>query len=750
MQLAWSPVGGLLLVILIAIGLVALVIALRPSRTSTTMFRRRVLLGLRLAAVALVLLAMLRPTLVHTSTKKQSATLVILCDQSRSMSVSDAVNNQTRWESLRGVLQDAASTLQDLSEDLELQIYTFDTEPRAVAWDVNDWELPELAEGRQTAIGSVLQDVLRLEEGKRLAGVILLSDGAQRAYAPRDVPAQVVARQLFDRGYPLHTVTFGQARGLGQVRDVALRELLVNQTVFVKNQLAVVGTANVEGFAEQVIPIELLFESGSGEMRPVGRAELRPRESGEQLRVELSHEPQLPGEYKLTLKSVPQPGELITTNNELSTFITVLSGGLNVLYLEGALRPEQKFLRQSLDASPDIRVDYLRIDAREPTTRPTDLVERFTPGRYDVYLIGDLDAQALTEEELALLRDSVRQGAGLMMIGGIHSFGAGHYARTPLAEVLPVRMDPLERQPFDEPIRADLHLPSPPKMIPTQLGERHFVMLLDVPSKNESVWRELPPLEGANRFASLQPRTIVLAESEDHAPLLVAGDYGKGRTLAFAGDSTWRWRMQGFDAAHRRFWRQAILWLAHRENKQEGNVWVKLPRRRFAPGERVAITVGAQSAEGAPITDASFDVEVLAPDNKEFSVPVYTEGDTKEGSFADGGMPGDYTISVEATSTAGESLGSAKARFLVWDKDLELDNPAADVGTMTNLAATAGGESVSPEEFASLLERIRNQPLNLDVEVLTKVNLWDGWPLFFMLTGCLITEWFLRKRWGLV
>ncbi len=750
MRLAWSPVGGLLLVIVIAAALVALVIMLRPSLSSTTIARRRILLGLKLAAVVLVILAMLRPTIVHTSTKKQSATLVLLCDQSRSMSVSDAVNNQTRWESLRGVLEEATPTLQALAEDLEVRIYTFDIEPHLVAWDSGAIELPALPEGRQTAIGSVVQDVLRLEEGKRLAGVILLSDGAQRAYAPRDVPAQLVARQLYDRGYPLHTVTFGQARGLGQVRDVALRELLVNQTVFVKNQLAVVGTAKLDGFAEQEVPVELLFETGTGQMKQVGRTVLRPRESGEQLRVELSYAPQLPGEYKLTLKSTPQPGELITTNNELSTFVTVLSGGLNVLYLEGALRPEQKFMRQSLDASPDIRVDYIRIDAQEPTTRPGDLADRFMPGRYDVYLIGDLDASALKKEEMEILRDTVRGGAGLMMIGGIHSFGAGQYARTPLADVLPVRMDPLERQPFNEPIRADLHLPSPPKMVPTRMGERHFVMLLDEPSKNKSVWQALPALDGANRFTNLQPRTIVLAESERGDPLLVAGDYGAGRTMAFAGDSTWRWRMQGFDVAHRRFWRQTILWLAHRENKQEGNVWVKLPRRRFAPGQRVEITVGAQSAHGQPIADATFRVQVVAPDKKEFNVPVYAGSEAKEGSFADGRRPGDYTVSVTAMSADGESLGSARARFLVWDKDLELDNPAADVGAMTNLAATAAGESISPQELTSLLERIRNQPLNLDVEVLTKVTLWDGWPLFFLLTGCLIVEWFLRKRWGLV
>ena len=54
----------------------------------------------------------------------------------------------------------------------------------------------------------------------------------------------------------------------------------------------------------------------------------------------------MPGEHKLTLEAVPQPGELVTTNNDLSTFVNVLKGGLNVLYIEGALRVEQKFIRR--------------------------------------------------------------------------------------------------------------------------------------------------------------------------------------------------------------------------------------------------------------------------------------------------------------------------------------------------------------------------------------------------------------------
>src|SRR5574340_1210082 len=98
----------------------------------------------------------------------------------------------------------------------------------------------------------------------------------------------------------------------------------------------------------------------------VAATRLRAREDGQRMKIDLDYVPQVPGEFKLTLKAVAPAGELVTTNNELSTFVTVLKGGLNVLYLEGALRVEQQFLRRALDSSPDIKVDYVRMDPQLP------------------------------------------------------------------------------------------------------------------------------------------------------------------------------------------------------------------------------------------------------------------------------------------------------------------------------------------------------------------------------------------------
>jgi len=713
--------------------------------------RRRVMLVLlRSAVIALVILAMLRPTLIYTQTKKQAATLVVLADQSRSMLVPDAVGNKARWEALRGALDDAAPSLAKLQRDFELKAYLFDADASETGAEGGKIKLPETPKGQQTAIGAALEDVLRREAGKRLLGVVLLSDGAQRAYAPRDLPPQTAAARQKHLGYPLFTFPLGQSRGLGEAKDVAVKDLIVNPNVFVKSELGIRGQVRVDGYVNVDIPVRVLFETSPGKMKVVAQQTIRATADGQLLPIQLRYIPQVPGEYKLTLEATEQPGELVATNNELSTFVNVLKGGLNVLYLEGTLRVEQKFLRRALDSSPDIKVDYVRIDPRDPKSRPTDLAQRFRPGKYDVYILGDIDSTAFQGDELADLAECVSRGAGLVALGGFQTFGPGGYNNTPLANVLPVGMGRLERQQTDEPVRTDLHWPGPLKMHPTPLGLMHFALVLAGDrQKNVALWSKLPPLEGANKFHDLAAGALVLADAGSDKPLLVAHNFGGGRVMAFAGDSTWRWWMRGYESVYKRFWRQVILWLARKDQIQEGRVWIRLAQRRFAPLHRVEFAVGANSAAGEPITEAKFKAEIVRPDGTRRSLPLVRQEDQMVGSLHTTQTAGDYAIEVTA-SLKDQPLGSARARFLVFRQDLELDNASADAATMESLAAITGGRLLAPEQLPELIRHLTEDTQHLEVHQETKKTFWDTWTFFLTIVALLGLEWYLRKRWGLV
>jgi hypothetical protein len=77
----------------------------------------------------------------------------------------------------------------------------------------------------------------------------------------------------------------------------------------------------------------------------------------------------------------------------------------------------------------------------------------------------------------------------------------------------------------------------------------------------------------------------------------------------------------------------------------------------------------------------------------------------------------------------------------------------ADPSLLASLSAMtrqAGGKSLAPEELPELLRQIQSQPVEVEVETQVKHTPWDSWPFFLIFVGLISTEWYLRKRWGLV
>jgi len=275
---------------------------------------------------------------------------------------------------------------------------------------------------------------------------------------------------------------------------------------------------------------------------------------------------------------------------------------------------------------------------------------------------------------------------------------------------------------------------------------------------NSKVWKSLPPLSGANKFVGVKDAagTIVIASSSDGDPLLVVGEYGRGRIVALAGDSTWRWWMYGHEAEHKRFWRQIILWLVRRDDLEQNDVWIRMAQRRFFPGARVTFSAGARSPAGDALTEAILRAELVRPDAERQPLPLLRDGEQWSGEIDSVDQPGDYTIEVTGEMD-GQVIGMAQGEFLVFDRDVELSNPAADHDQLSRLAAMTGevgGRLMACEELPALLEQLRDRPPEMDIEIQTKWQLADtprdAWTLLGIFIALLTTEWFLRKRWAMV
>ncbi len=769
-ELRLHPVMDPIAIALVVAALLAL-LSLRPRFGNLARGRWAALVALRIAVVLLTLIAMLRPELVYTKTTPQRASLVLLVDDSRSMQVADSIGDAPRWDSVKSLLAAAASDLFLIQQTWDSSAYLFNTTTTPLNIDRGHIDLAPTPTGEQTALGAALNDVLDRHASGRVLGVLLLSDGAQRAVAPNDLPPQIAARRMAAENIPLYSFTFGKSGGSDRA-DLAIDDLLTNESIFAEAPTEVRGQLSSQGFANQRVAVQLLWENAQREMEVVNTMQVDTQNGNLSQPIRLRHTPLTPGEYKVTLRVEPREGELVTTNNEASTFVTVRKGGVNLLYLVGAKRigggpgPEQRFVRAALAQSPDIVVERRLLDYQPPEV---DLRETLQPGKIDVILLDDVDARALSLTTWQTMAELVRGGAGLMMTGGYHSFGPGGFRSTPLEDLLPIDIGPAQRQSFNEPVRTDVHLRGPIRMRPAApLGTNHPILQLEgsrgrdpesdqnTEPQTMNLWSQLPPLDGANLIErrDLKPNAAVLAEADDaqRHPLLVAGQPGDGRVLAFAGDSTWRWQMQGLGEAHRRFWRQAVLWLAKKDEQTEGRVWIKLAGRRVIRGARVDFTLGVEDARGETAVGALPKVAIETPAGRTVDIRPTKSGDHWSAIFRDTTEPGDYKIKVSGTFS-GQEVGTAEARFLVPQQDIELDRPAAEPSLMAQLAETtaaAGGKALAPEELPALLAALADQPPKLHEEVVARATYWDTWPFFLAFVTLLGTEWYLRKRWGLV
>src|SRR5581483_3637249 len=293
--------------------------------------------------------------------------------------------------------------------------------------------------------------------------------------------------------------------------------------------LTVRGTVDAPGFENATVRVHLLID----DKEILAQDQKLLRTTGNEVRL-MCDAPATPGEVRVTLKIEPLPGEMSQFNNEISTYLTVTKEGISVLYVEGKYRAwEPKFIRQALGYDPSIRLfEAVRLTDEDPAGADADLFE-FEKQHYDVIILGDITARRLSGRNQQVLKAIYRQvfekGSGLLMIGGYESFGNSDWAGTPIANLLPVLAN------------ARGQVDTPVQLVPTRDHLRHYVMrLADKDSENADLWKKLPKLEGMTKLGDPKPAAMVLAQSATGEPVLVGQmQLGNGRTLAFAGDTTW-------------------------------------------------------------------------------------------------------------------------------------------------------------------------------------------------------------------
>jgi uncharacterized membrane protein len=750
---SWGRSGGLLerlldsgLIALLAVplGLIGLTVWSYLGVPGASQGRITAILVLRLMAFLLTLLAILRPSLAFSDKNQNQVLLWIACDDSKSMTIRDESNRQSRWELLLHTLRQCEPALERLRDShVDVVLYRF-------AGDVRPLQLddPGEADGKRTDIGFMLRHLYEGRDGQRpLRGLLVLSDGADNGTGSN--PPLAEASRLRNLPCPVHTFACGNPTTSDRQRDIALTSITTEPSpVPVKGKLTVKVNIDAPGFENSTVRVRLFLD----DKEVKAKDEALPLTTGNQVKLECTAPP-TPGEVKVTVRIDAPPDDQFPGNNEIATFATVSREGISVLLVDKQRAWEPQLICDALHSDPRIRVTTVWLRGDQPIERGGDLFQ-FAERQYDVILLGDVTARqvlAVNPEALTQIQRLVDQGAGLAMIGGYASFGNSDWQGTVLERMLPVDLG----------VRGQDE--TPVQMLPTEAGLRRYGYLLRLSEDNDpkAVWQQLPKLEGLTRITPTKKGLeSVLAESASGEPILVTQDYGKGRVLAFAGDTTHRWvRNPQGQRLHARFWRQMIVWLARQENA-EGSVWVKPEIRRLPARNDLAFRVGVRSKGGIDLKDGTYKVEVIGPDDVRTPVSITHAVSDDIGVFTKTTAAGEYRIVVEgqAKDPSGEVVtGTAAARFLVYEDDLEMVRRAADHDFLKKLANAGGGQFHRVEDLPAFLDKLQHDPL---AHARLKMDLWPNWrgtqrsPFFLLFFGAFVAilagEWILRRRWGLV
>ncbi|MHB1422257.1 MAG: glutamine amidotransferase [Gemmataceae bacterium] len=722
--------------------------AIRPRRTVAV-------LGLRLLAFLLAALAIARPSLAAPERNPIHSLLLIVCDNSGSMTIQDESGNQSRWDLLLRTLRDSIPELDRLSEEQQV-----DTRFYKFAADVSEFQPndPGGADGKRTDTGAALRLLYEQRDGRQPPRyLLLLSDGADNGSARTPVLSE--ASRWRTLPCPIHAFACGNPTTADRQNDVAITSIATEPALVPsKGKLTVKLGIDAPGFENSTVRVRLFLDNEE----VLARDEVLTLTNGNRVKLECNA-PAQPGEVKLRVqvddprrKNETPKGDLFPLNNKIETYITVTKEGVSVLLVDKQRAMEPQFICDALTKDPRIRVTPVWLRGGQTIDANSGDLFHFDRQPYDVIILGDVTAgqmKAVSPQALASLEHLVSRGSGFLMLGGYSTFGNSDWQGTPLEKMLPIDFSTSRGQIEDN-----------RKMLPTQNGLRGFGYLLRLSDgdKPEKAWETLPELEGISRLRkSNKGIETVLAESNRGEPILIAQNYGDGRVLAFAGDTTHRWVVNPQkQQMHGRFWRQMVLWLAKQENA-EGSVWIKPDTRRLPIRSDLGFSVGVRSRGGVDLKDGSFTVEVAGPDNVKTPVPTARTAADDRGTFIKTDVPGEYLITVHGKATdpsSGEVIdGEASAHFIVYDEDIEMTRRAADHDFLKKLASAGGGDFHRIEELPAFLRRMQSENLARNKP---KLLLRPDWRttgrssflmVFFVLfVSTLSVEWLLRRRWGMV
>jgi uncharacterized membrane protein len=698
-------------------------------------------------AVAGLLVAILRPVRIAARESLVGARIVVLADASRSMALSDG--SETR----RDERDRAIRALLAAAKDARWTVLGFgDGPPRALDLDKKQ------ASDRRSDLAAAVA-ALAASPDERPRAVVVVSDG--RLDDPPEGEASAALKGLGQTlGVPLHAIaTTHDAPADASVRHVAAAGAAVAHV-----PLPLRVDVGCTGLAcdELTVTARELRDDGPPALLASGLAHLKGGKGTLDLTVTLDRA----GARILEIAIAAPAGDMIPENDRRLVSFDVARERVRVLHVAGEPTDDVRALRDWLksDASIDVVAFFiLRTQSDTPEAADRDLAlipfpvrELFTEHlpSFDAVILQDFDAQPYgLEEHLPALARYVRNGGGLIMVGGDNAFVKGGYANTPLGDttgVLPVLLDgapgatPADLAPFT----------------PAWTDAGRFAPLLG--PLRAAVGDELPVMPGANILGDAREGSVVLwthptrkTPKGTPMPVLALGEQGDGRTIALGVDGGWQLEFSQLGArtggrGHAALWDGLLGWLMRDPRFEPAQLSLPGGCTAGVPSTlRARLQPLAAAAAGAKLEKIAFDVtridHAAASKDKKGGAPIHLEAGRSPGDVTEVMLPGlesgGYTARLHGTGGS-----TTRFDFACEAGGEEWADSRPDAARLKALAEATGGTFLWAEDDMRRLPLPPPTRVSSERHVVPLAPPW-AWALFAAIA--LGGHWIARRRSGL-
>ena len=725
--------------VLFMVGLGLVLEAYFRSRPSIPARRRALLAGLRLAALAVLVLIILDPALTLTSNVSERLRVAVLVDGSRSMGFWDAdpaSGDTTSAPRIRRAFEILWGPPRGLLESLErratVRVLQFAEDVRPLEDRAERGAPDDLDAGDQTNLGLALSRAVEWEGGARPDAVVLISDGLSNV--GKD-PVLVASRL----GVPVYAVGIGDPRA---PRDVALVRCVTNEVAYVDSRVEVRMDLAASGFDASSVPVRLW----EGE-RLLDSTRVALSGTGQTHRVSLFFTPTEEGVHRYRVDIPPQQGERLRENNQRLVVVSVLKSRMRVYYVEAYPRWDYAFLRRSLerDANIDVEAGVLPGSSGAVLPTPEDMSE------VDAFIVGNLPKQSLTAEEVQrLVRAVTEEGKGLCILGGRSGLD---YGGTGLEDILPLEVGRGRGRHYEDTFQPVLTPEGALHMV-TRLGEGE--------DQNRRAWDGLPPLMGLNVLGRPKPGAQSLlvhpTQRVDGEPVsvLAVQRVGAGKCAVVSAYTLWRWDFlpAGFGVeghAYDRFWGNMVRWLVSREDLKR--VRLATDRHVYRSGEPIVLRAQVYDDVFRPVDGATVVATIMGRERdggRGVEAEIVLDPVALGEGHYEGRLgflsPGGYGVMVAAWRD-GVRLGEDWAELAVDTYSLEYQRTAMAENLLRDVSRASGGRYYPPGDAADLVSEMRFE--RRWVRRVREIRVSNHALLFLLFSGLLFSEWMLRKRSGL-